>query len=93
MGEPKIYTFNHKEVAEALVKQQGIHEGLWGLYIEFGITAGNVGQDATSLMPAAIVPVQKIGIQQFPEENNLCVDAAKVNPGSDRKPSSDKRRR
>lgn len=82
MPEHKTITFNHKEVAEALVRASNIHEGLWGVYIEFGIAGANVGDQANpdSIVPAAIVPVLKIGIQRFDNPNNMTVDAATVNP-------------
>lgn len=82
MPETNSITFTHKEVAAALIKNQNIHEGLWGIYIEFGIGAVNIGQgpDDPNLMPAAIIPVTKIGIQRFPKPNNLTVDAAEENP-------------
>jgi hypothetical protein len=84
MAEARQYIFSHKEVAEALVKQQGIHEGLWGIYIEFGIGAANIGAtpEGDNVVPAAIVPIQKMGIQRFDEPSNLTVDAAEVNPAS-----------
>ncbi|MBI5565661.1 MAG: hypothetical protein HY870_12275 [Chloroflexi bacterium] len=87
MAESQNFVFNHREIAAALVKQQGIHEGLWGIYIEFGIAGINVDQgagDGKNLVPAAIVPVLKIGVQRFPEANNLTVDAAQVNPETPR---------
>jgi hypothetical protein len=82
MPETPMISFSLKEVAEVLVKTQNIHEGFWGIYVEFGIGAANIGQGPSdsNLMPAAIVPVVKIGIQKFPVENNLTVDASKVNP-------------
>ena len=84
MAEARQYIFPHKEVAEALVKQQDIHEGLWGLYIEFGIGAANIGVtlEGEDVIPAAIVPIQRMGIQRFDEPSNLIVDAAEVNPAS-----------
>ncbi len=90
MGEIDQYTFSFKEIAEALVKQQGLHEGLWAIRVEYGLTAANIGtvegsKDAT---PAAIVPIIKLGIQRGSEDNNLTVDAAKVNP----KPTSTSKR-
>ncbi len=85
MAEVKSIEFNYKEVAEALIKHNDIHEGLWGISIKFGIQAANIsagpGEDLT---PAAIVPVLKIGLQKFEEENSLSVDAAKVNPSKKR---------
>lgn len=80
MPEVKQIVFSHKEVVEALVKKHGLHEGLWGLYMEFGIAGVNVGSGPDDLNPAAVVPVLKIGLQQFGELNSMTVDAAAVNP-------------
>ena len=71
---------SHKQVVEALVKYHGINEGIWGLFVRFGLGASNVGPDENQLSPAAIVPVVEIGIQKFAKETNLSVDAGKVNP-------------
>lgn len=93
MAEANNYTFGFKELAEILVRDQNIKEGLWGIYIEFGLGAANINTDPSSgtkvLAPAAINVVQKIGIQKFPEPSNLTVDAAKINPP---KPSTSSKR-
>jgi|ERR1700674_2262363 len=75
--ETRQIAFTHKEVAEVLVRHQGLREGIWGLYVEFGLGAANVGP-SENLNPVAIVPVLKIGLQRFPEINNLSVDAAQL---------------
>ena len=80
MAEAKQYIFSYREVAEALVKKQGIREGVWGIYLEFSLKGANIGPDDDRLAPAAIMGVSGIGIQRFEKENNLTVDAAKVNP-------------
>lgn len=83
MGEPANYVFTHKEVVEALIRHQGIHEGLWALYVEFGIGAANIGNDPNSpenLVPAAIVPIVKLGLQKAEKPSSITADAAKVNP-------------
>jgi hypothetical protein len=80
MAEAQNYIFDYKEVAEELIKKQGIHEGLWGIYMEFGIGGANAGPSEGMVFPTAIVPVVKIGIQRFDKPNNLTVDAAKINP-------------
>lgn len=80
MPEITNLVFSHKEVVTALLKSQGIHEGIWGLYVEFGIAAANVGPRPDEIQPAAIVPVLKIGLQQFDQINNISVDASVVNP-------------
>ncbi|MBI2836017.1 MAG: hypothetical protein HYX76_16495 [Acidobacteria bacterium] len=80
MAEPTQIVFSHKEVTTALIKQQGIHEGIWGIHVKFGLRATNVGTTDADILPAAVVPIIEIGLQKFDTENNLSVDAAKVNP-------------
>lgn len=80
MAEPTQILFSHKEVVEALLRKQNIHDGIWGIYIKFGIQGANVGSSSGDLQPAAIVTVLQIGLQKFDAENNISVDAARVNP-------------
>jgi hypothetical protein len=69
-------------MAEIMIKQLGLHEGLWGVYFEFSLVGSNVPfpPDGKILMPASINFIQKVGLQRFQTPNNLAVDAAKVNP-------------
>ncbi len=80
MAEIKTITLTHKEVVEALIKHQGLHEGIWQLYVEFGIAATNVSTGEDQISPAAIVPVKTIGLHKAEQENPLSADASKVNP-------------
>jgi hypothetical protein len=82
MSEVINYAFNHKEITELLIKKQDIHEGFWAIYIEFGLGAVNIaaGPDDPNILPAAIVPVKRIGIQRNDQPNPLTVDASQVNP-------------
>ena len=93
MAEVEKYVFDYKEIVTQLVKAQGIHEGIWSLYIEFGIAAANIemrvlldGSTAppnvapTNVTPTAIIPIQKIGILRSTDLTSLSVDAAVVNP-------------
>jgi hypothetical protein len=80
MAETSQYLFTHKEVVTALIKQQGIHEGIWTLLLQFGIQGINVALGSPDLVPAAIVPVLGIGLQRADQVTNLSVDAAEVNP-------------
>ena len=90
MDEPKTITLTHKEVTLALIKHQNIHEGIWQLYVEFGISAGNIPITDESqelrICPAAIVPIKTIGLMMVDKENPLALDASKVNPPSPLKP-------
>jgi len=74
--------FSYREVVTALLKAQGIHDGLWMLFVRFGLSAANVGPNDEELKPAAIIPILEIGLQKAEKESNLAVDAAKVNPVS-----------
>src|SRR5437016_622146 len=69
MAESKQIVFGFRELAETLVKKEGIHEGHWGIFVRFGIQGANVGHGASDLLPAAIVPILEIGIQRFDEKN------------------------
>ncbi|MEK6777752.1 MAG: hypothetical protein AABY87_12875 [bacterium] len=80
MAETKTLTFTHKEVVEALIKQQDIHEGIWQLYVEFGIAGANISTGEDQLSPSAIVPINKIGLHRVDKENPLAIDASIVNP-------------
>ncbi len=84
MGEVDRYSYTYKELAECLVKKEGIHDGIWSLRIEFGLGAGNVPnpdeKSPNSSLLAAIVPINKIGIQKVNEESPTSVNASQVNP-------------
>lgn len=80
MAEATQYTLSFKELAEIIVKNQGLHEGVWGIYVKFGISAGNVSFKDQNLLPTAMVPIVEIGIQKQDELNSLSVDAAVTNP-------------
>jgi hypothetical protein len=81
MPESKNYIFSHTELAEMMIKKMGLHEGLWGIYLEFNQLGANVPlSDGKSFSPAAITIIKSIGIQRFDTPNNLTVDAAEVNP-------------
>jgi hypothetical protein len=80
MAETSQLIFSFKEIVTALLKAQGIHQGIWGLFVNFGIQANNVGPNENELRPAALIPILSMGLQKFEKETNLSVDAAKVNP-------------
>ncbi len=84
MDEPKRIALTHKEVTEALIKHQNLHEGLWQIYVRFAISAANMPTADESqelkLCPTAIVPITEIGLVLVDSETPLSVDASKVNP-------------
>lgn len=86
MAEATQIMFSHQEVVTALLKQHGVHEGLWQLTALFGFQAINIAHGASGqpgageLVPAAVVPLLQVGIRRVDELNNLSVDASTVNP-------------
>jgi len=80
MPEANQIAYSFKELAALMIRDRSIHEGYWGVFVRFGITATNFGASEADIRPAAIVPIVELGLQRFEELNNLSVDAAKVNP-------------
>jgi hypothetical protein len=84
MAEPTTIKFSYQELATLMVRQQGIKEGYWGVYVKFGIVGANSGPSPESVVPTAIVPLLEIGLQRFDEPSPIAVNAALV--WSDTKP-------
>lgn len=78
MPETGMITFTHKELVEILVRSQKISEGIWKLYVKFGLKATNLGTSDLDRLPSAIIPVLEIGLQKADKEDNLSVDASKL---------------
>lgn len=83
MAEVDTYGFDLREVTTALIKQQGIHEGLWMLAFEFSLGAGLSGPTKEEVRPLAFVQINKISLVRQPEisaSHNLVMNAAEINP-------------
>ncbi len=80
MPESTQIMFSFQELAEILVKHQGLHEGHWDVVVRFGISAANIALAGGNPLPTAIVPIIELGIQRENESTPLSVDATKVNP-------------
>ena len=73
-----VMTF--QRVAEALIKANGLHDGIWGGCVEFGPATGGNATLNDRLFPSALVPILGIGLMQDEAVSDLAVDAAVVNP-------------
>lgn len=82
MPEATQIAFKFRELAEILVKHQGIHEGHWSIYTKFAINAANVSLNGSDHFPTALVPVIEMGLQRESdsEPGPLAVNAAELNP-------------
>ncbi len=74
--------FSLVEMAEMLIKHQGIHEGLYNLSLRFQIAIGAVGPSPELRYPGAMVGVSHIGLAKTEEgkKDSNTVNAAEVNP-------------
>lgn len=90
MAGAQTIHLSYKELVKALIKHQNLHEGIWQIYIEFGISGGNMpiasqqNPGDIRLTPVAVIPITKIGLLQVDKENPLALDASKVNPAPKR---------
>jgi len=84
MAEVTQFNFDFKEVATALIKQQGLHEGFWLIAFKFSMGAGIIGATPDDARPAALLQMLKVQLvkqtQIPPPHPHLTVDAAEVNP-------------
>jgi hypothetical protein len=83
MAEPTQYTFDLKEATAALIKQQGLHEGLWMISFEIVLGAGQFGPNPAEAKPSAFMQINKVQLLRQSAgtpEAERAVDAAVVNP-------------
>lgn len=79
--DTKGVNFQLRDVATALVRLGGIHEGLWQLQVIFAHSATNLNINE-ALNPSAIASVAGLRLGRVDQLDPLTVDAAKVNPGN-----------
>ncbi len=75
--ESSSIKFNHKEVAEALIKAKGIREGIWAVGFEIVQKTATVNQDGQAI-PAAVNMIVGVVLSRVAEENNLTANASKM---------------
>lgn len=71
-----------KEVAELLVKEYKLHEGLYDLMLEYQFAFGNFGPTSAQVTPGAMIGLAKLGLTRVDKVGPLTVDAAQVNPAN-----------
>ena len=77
---PKTFRLTWKQTAEMVVKNYGIHEGHWYVYVRFGDLQTMNANITGKVWPYAMVPVVELGLARCNEPMDLSVDAAEVNP-------------
>lgn len=80
MPETTEFEYSYKELATLLVKDRGLHEGIWGVTINFALNATNFGPNKEEVIPTAILHVVTIALRKHDQVTNVSVNAAEVNP-------------
>jgi hypothetical protein len=96
MAEPTQYSFSLAEVATALIKQQGLHEGKWMVSFDLAVAIGLMGPSPSEARPGASFNIQRVSIGKPPDQggpSSLIVDASEVNPSSSGKRPKVRQRR
>ena len=88
MANATQFTFSMVEVTETLIKAQGIHEGLWVLNLEYTLNVGLMGITQDQARPGVMVLANSLQLTAVDPKSkppeNLVVDAAIVNPASEK---------
>ncbi|HEV3422958.1 MAG TPA: hypothetical protein VG105_04075 [Paraburkholderia sp.] len=76
------HKFSVDELIEALLRDQGIHEGFWALNVEFLATGTSVNSPAGSgkTLPGMIVSVNSATLVRAENSTHGAVNAALANP-------------
>lgn len=72
--------FTLRELAEILIRHQGIHTGNYDMSVNFEIAVGAVGPSPSNVLPGAMVGVSGFGLVPAMVAGPNTVDAAIVNP-------------
>jgi hypothetical protein len=84
MTDSTQHTFSHEALLAILLKSAGIHEGLWMLSINFGLSATNMSNSNNgeeNLRPCVMAFVENFGLMRVERElKGLTLDAAIANP-------------
>ncbi|MBA3016363.1 MAG: hypothetical protein KKD63_15880 [Proteobacteria bacterium] len=77
-----VADFSLIELTKILIKNQGIHDGLYNLAVQFQFAVGAIGPSPDSICPGAMIGLSRIGLAKIEveKENINTVNAATVNP-------------
>jgi hypothetical protein len=78
MPDPILY--EPRDVTIALLRAYNITSGHWFLAVQFGLAAGYGKWAEGPRLPAATVPIVKIGLMPIDQPNDISVNAAELSP-------------
>lgn len=68
-----------RELGALLVRDAGIHEGLFDISFEIQTMIGSFGP-TEEILPGALIGIRRVGLMRTDRRNPNTVDAAQVNP-------------
>ncbi len=69
-----------RDLAGALIKHYGLHEGYFELMVEFQVGTGGIGPE-DARVPGAMIGLHRVGLKPTTETGSpTAIDAAEVNP-------------
>lgn len=77
-GIDREYTL--KALTELMIRDSGIHEGLYDIAVKFQVAVGAIGPSPDSILPGAMIGVDGIGLRRVKQAGPFTTDAAVVNP-------------
>lgn len=77
MPEVEQLLYTNQELTELMLRDHGITSGHWAIFMKFRLAGGNfdLGDGA---YPAAIMQIERIGLQRTEPSFPLAVDASKL---------------
>ena len=72
--------YDPRELIAMILKERGIHDGMWTLSVEFQLGVGFAGTQPSQALPTAMASVSRIGIARANEQGGISFDAAELNP-------------
>ncbi len=86
----ELDSLSFKDIAILIIKDKGIHEGLYVPKMELAFGAGVDEFNEGERVPTIKVGIKSIGIEKVERSDNaLCVDASEVNPKTKRRTKKD----
>lgn len=73
MAEPERAQFDLRDIAAALFRLEGIHEGRWRLAVDLAVSAADGAPDSRRVLPSVIVTLHGVQLER-------CDDAADGTP-------------
>lgn len=87
MSNDTFREYFYKDIVQALLMRDGIHEGLWQLQVNIGFGAINAksrddksSASSEEIRPAAVITINHLALTRVEKKSSLTFDAADLNP-------------